>query len=136
MLRPDAAESYSFPDKAGAEKEQEQLNGTDELETDSTFYSVVFSYFHGKKTASKGDRIGFSAQRFEGVLTAALTAEAFGSAVAADAQVNRAQTRHMRFSPRRQIARGRKVATELTGYIILYMCEVFNHKTWELSQSI
>ena len=94
------------------------MNGTDELETDLTFYSVVFSYFHGKKTARKGDRIGFSAQRFEGVLTSALTAEAFGSAVAADAQVNRAQTRHMRFPPRRQIARKRRVATELTDYTI------------------
>ena len=30
-LPPDAPEIHSFPDKAGAEKGQEQLNGTDEL---------------------------------------------------------------------------------------------------------
>ena len=45
--RTDAAEIHSFPDKAGEEKGQEQLHGTDEFQTDSTFYFVVFSYFHG-----------------------------------------------------------------------------------------
>jgi hypothetical protein len=47
-LRPDAAEIHSFADKTGAEKAQEQLNRADELETDSAFYSVFFSYLHAK----------------------------------------------------------------------------------------
>ena len=42
----------------------------------------------------------------------------------------------MGLSPGGSLLAGVGARPILTGSIVLYMCEVFNHKTWELSQLI
>ena len=65
------------------------------------------------------------AQRFEGVLTSSVSAEAFDSAGSADALVNSVHTRHIGFSFRRHIAGRTRARPTLTG-LLYYTCVKFS----------
>ena len=72
-----------------------------------------FSLFSRQWSAREGDRIEFSAKRFEGVFTSPVSAEAFDNTGAADAKVNRVHTRDMGYSSRRRVAGRSRVATSV-----------------------